>query len=239
MTAQPEPLSLLAFPLTGRPPRRRRDLRSARRGAAALGRTPGPVPTGHRLQREPALQRPRHGAARGDRGTRQPVPPEQGQVAAHPHRQRSRSARPTSATRSGSGNRRSWEPRVMPSASATPATSPTPSARSRRPSPTSRTSLTRPGGQPHAPDWMFDVASWHAAQRIAAQPWPIDDRQVRFRVDTNGDLLVWDSDLLWSHQWRNSPQPRYAAARLRLSMETLPWIERSRPRHQPVGTADR
>jgi RNaseH domain of pPIWI_RE/pPIWI_RE module N-terminal domain len=84
--------------------------------------------------------------------------------------------------------------------------------------------LTRPGGQPHAPDWMFDVASWHAAQRIAAQPWPIDDRQVRFRVDTNGDLLVWDNDLLWSHQWRNSPQPRYAAARLRLSMETLPWI---------------
>ena len=83
--------------------------------------------------------------------------------------------------------------------------------------------LTYTGGQPHAPDWMFDVASWHAAQRIAAQPWPIDDRQVKFRVDTNGDLLVWDSDLLWSHQWRNSPQPRYAAARLRLSMETLPW----------------
>ena len=84
--------------------------------------------------------------------------------------------------------------------------------------------LTWPGGQPHAPDWMFDVASWHVAQRIAAQPWPVDDRQVRFRVDTNGDLLVWDSDLLWSHQWRNSPQPRYATARLRLSMETLPWI---------------
>jgi hypothetical protein len=84
--------------------------------------------------------------------------------------------------------------------------------------------LTRPGGQPSAPDWMFDVASWHAAQRIAAQPWPIDDRQVRFRVDTNGDLLVWDCDLLWSHQWPKSPQPRYAAARLRLSMETIPWI---------------
>jgi hypothetical protein len=83
--------------------------------------------------------------------------------------------------------------------------------------------LTHTGGQPHAPDWMFDVAAWHAAQRIAAQPWPIDDRQVKFRVDTSGDLLVWDSDLLWSHQWRNSPQPRYAAARLRLSMETLPW----------------
>jgi hypothetical protein len=70
---------------------------------------------------------------------------------------------------------------------------------------------------------VFDVASWHAAQRMAVQPWPIDDRQVKFRVDTNGDLLVWDTDLLWSHQWRNSPQPRYAAARLRLSMETLPW----------------
>ena len=99
--------------------------------------------------------------------------------------------------------------------------------------------LTWPGGQPHAPDWMFDVASWHVAQRIAAQPWPVDDRQVRFRVDTNGDLLVWDSDLLWSHQWRNSPQPRYATARLRLSMETLPWVSDPVPRHQPVGTPDR
>jgi hypothetical protein len=84
--------------------------------------------------------------------------------------------------------------------------------------------LTLVGGQPDAPGWIFEVACWHAAQRIAAQPWQIDDRQVSFRLDTDGDLLVWENDLLWSHQWRNSPESRYAAARLRLSMKTLPWM---------------
>lgn len=84
--------------------------------------------------------------------------------------------------------------------------------------------LTWVGIQPDAPGWMFDVACWQAAQRIAAQLWPIDSVQVSFRIDTDGDLLVWDNRLLWSHQWRNSPEPRYAAARLRLSMKTLPWM---------------
>jgi RNaseH domain of pPIWI_RE/pPIWI_RE module N-terminal domain len=86
------------------------------------------------------------------------------------------------------------------------------------------TAITRTGRQPDAPGWVMDVAGWHAAQQIAARPWPIDGKLVRFRIDTFGDLLVWENDLLWSHQWRNSPDLRYATARLRLSMQTLPWV---------------
>lgn len=85
--------------------------------------------------------------------------------------------------------------------------------------------LRRVGGHQHTPEWMWDVASWHAAQQIAGQPWPIDDREVRFRLDSDGDLMVWANDLLWSHQWPKSPQVRYAALRVRLSMKTLPWTK--------------
>lgn len=83
--------------------------------------------------------------------------------------------------------------------------------------------VRRIGTQPDAPGWVFDVSSWHAAERLSAQPWPIDGMQITFRMDTNGDLLVWDNNLLWSHSWRGYP-PRFAAAQIRLAMKTLPWM---------------
>ncbi|MCW2934249.1 MAG: hypothetical protein JWM19_5211 [Actinomycetia bacterium] len=84
--------------------------------------------------------------------------------------------------------------------------------------------ITRGNGLPDAPGWVYDVASWHAAERLISQPWTIDEKQVKFRMDTRGDLLVWDEALLWSHAWREGAEPRYAAARIRLAMKTLPWM---------------
>jgi hypothetical protein len=83
--------------------------------------------------------------------------------------------------------------------------------------------IGRVGGQPDSPGWVLDVAGWHAAEKLAGHAWPIDGKQVTFRMDTNGDLLVWDEDLLWSHAWRAGQEPRHAAARIRLAMKTLPW----------------
>lgn len=83
--------------------------------------------------------------------------------------------------------------------------------------------ITRVNGQPDQPGWVLDVAGWHAAEKLAGQGWPIDGKQVTFRMDTDGDLLVWDENLLWSHAWREGLEPRYAAARIRLQMKTLPW----------------
>ena len=84
--------------------------------------------------------------------------------------------------------------------------------------------ISRVDGQPNSPGWVLDVAGWHAAEKLAGRSWAIDGQQVAFRMDTNGDLLVWDEDLLWSHAWREGQEPRYAAARIRLKMKTMPWM---------------
>jgi hypothetical protein len=83
--------------------------------------------------------------------------------------------------------------------------------------------VRRIGAQPDAPGWVFDVSSWHAAEQLSARSWPIDGMQITFRMDTNGNLLVWDNNLLWSHSWPRYP-PRFATAQIRLAMKTLPWM---------------
>ncbi len=82
------------------------------------------------------------------------------------------------------------------------------------------------GTQPDAPSWVFDVATWEVAQRIAqaAKPWVVDGRAVRLRADINGDLMAWDPELLWEGRWKPTDAPSYATLRVQLRMKTLPWI---------------
>ncbi|MEU3644702.1 RNaseH domain-containing protein [Lentzea sp. NPDC034063] len=80
----------------------------------------------------------------------------------------------------------------------------------------------RAGNQPDAPNWVYDAATWEAGRRLEARPWKVDGREVTLRVDTDGNLLVWDQESLWSAAWTEGGVPQYAALRVKLSMQTLP-----------------
>src|SRR5690606_25533755 len=50
-------------------------------------------------------------------------------------------------------------------------------------------------------------------------------REVVFRTDTDGNLLAWEPDLLWTGHWDNDDgNLSYAALRVQLMMKTLPWM---------------
>ncbi|MBT2539646.1 DUF3893 domain-containing protein [Streptomyces sp. ISL-44] len=61
--------------------------------------------------------------------------------------------------------------------------------------------FTRSGACIDAPGWAWRAASWAVANQLAAHPWEIDGKTVRFRPDLAGCLQVWDSDLLWRNTW--------------------------------------
>ena len=78
------------------------------------------------------------------------------------------------------------------------------------------------GNQPDADGWVYDIATWHAASLLTATAFNLDGLAIRFRMDTNGDLLVWDDDLLWTGSWGDGYPTRYATLRVKLRMKTLP-----------------
>jgi RNaseH domain of pPIWI_RE/pPIWI_RE module N-terminal domain len=80
------------------------------------------------------------------------------------------------------------------------------------------------GRQPDAPGWVYEIATWQAASQLAGVAFDLDGLAIRFRVDTDGDLLVWDNHLLWSRSWGGEHPDRYAALRLKLRMKTLPHL---------------
>lgn len=80
------------------------------------------------------------------------------------------------------------------------------------------------GDQPDCAGWVYDVATWELAARLAESTWTVDGRDVHLRADTDGNLLVWDNTLLWSGRWNTDADLSYAALRIKLSMKTLPWI---------------
>jgi hypothetical protein len=49
-----------------------------------------------------------------------------------------------------------------------------------------------PRTQPDPPGWVYEVAGWEAARRLAAHPLALDSRSVTLRPDTDGRLLSWD-----------------------------------------------
>jgi hypothetical protein len=86
--------------------------------------------------------------------------------------------------------------------------------------------VTLQGSQPDAPRWVYAAATWEIAQRIAhaKQRWHVDGKDIRMRADTDGNLIVWDADLLWESRWKASDTASFATLRVELSMKTLPWI---------------
>jgi hypothetical protein len=78
------------------------------------------------------------------------------------------------------------------------------------------------GNQPDPPGWLYDAACWEAASRLAEAPWPLEDREIRLRMDTEGNLVVWDNELLW--RGGTGEHVRFAAARVKLAMKTMPGI---------------
>ena len=64
------------------------------------------------------------------------------------------------------------------------------------------------GHRPDAPGWVYDIATWRAGRTCPGR------RRVQggragdpVRMDTNGDLLVWDNDLLWPGSWGDRIPP--------------------------------
>ncbi|CAM3906246.1 RNaseH domain-containing protein [Kibdelosporangium persicum] len=80
------------------------------------------------------------------------------------------------------------------------------------------------GDQPDAPNWVYDAATWQVARKLAGNVWRVDGREVSLRADTDGNLLVWDPDALWSGVWKADGDRCYAALRIRLLMKTLPGM---------------
>lgn len=85
------------------------------------------------------------------------------------------------------------------------------------------------GDQPDAPRWVWPAATWDVAQRLAeaSATWSLDGHVIRLRADTDGDLIVWDQELLWEVASRRGPTFR-ASMRVELSMATFPGM------HDPV-----
>lgn len=80
------------------------------------------------------------------------------------------------------------------------------------------------GDQPDAPNWVYDAATWECARRLAGVPWRVDGRDIPLRRDTDGNLVVWTHQALWSSAWKEGGELCYAALRVRLLMKTLPGV---------------
>ncbi|MDT0300608.1 RNaseH domain-containing protein [Streptomonospora wellingtoniae] len=81
------------------------------------------------------------------------------------------------------------------------------------------------GRQPDAAGWVYEAATWQAAQYLARTPLSVDDRSIDLRADTDGNLTVWELDQLWTGHWPKKPEPvHYACLRVTLSMRTLPGV---------------
>ncbi|MER7750878.1 RNaseH domain-containing protein [Kitasatospora sp. NPDC097643] len=111
--------------------------------------------------------------------------------------------------------------------------------------------FTPTGGCIDAPGWAWRAASWAVASKLAAEPWQIDGKTVRFRPDLDGNLLVWDTDLLWTNTWgaaygdkdTNSPgeetpewktRTHCAALRLKVAVKSYPGLNIPVAAIQPV-----
>ena len=73
-----------------------------------------------------------------------------------------------------------------------------------------------PGRQPDAPNWVYRTVAWDLSQRLAAEKWAVDGRQITFRPDSSGGLVAWNQP------WPNKSGTAHALARIRLTMKTLP-----------------
>jgi hypothetical protein len=79
---------------------------------------------------------------------------------------------------------------------------------------------TGPTGEPDIPKWVYDAVTWHATQLLSKDPVRLPSgRELRLRVDTEGNLLAWD-DLLPDQKGvrRREPAMHY----LSLTSITLP-----------------
>lgn len=57
---------------------------------------------------------------------------------------------------------------------------------------------------PHAvdaDDWVWDAASWNLASLLARTGLKVDGRTIPWRPDTENNLMVWDTEHLWSNNW--------------------------------------
>jgi RNaseH domain of pPIWI_RE/pPIWI_RE module N-terminal domain/MID domain of pPIWI_RE len=80
--------------------------------------------------------------------------------------------------------------------------------------------MTGPTGEPDPPKWVYDVATWHAAELLTKQPLRLPSgRGLLLRADTDGNLLAWHDLLPDNKGERTSEQAMHY---LSLSAITLP-----------------
>lgn len=86
-------------------------------------------------------------------------------------------------------------------------------------------------GRITGPYWAFRVAGWHLANLLARQPMPIDDQlpePLPFLLDTDGDLLAWQSPLTHEKTWIDEDSGKrrrivgYAMERIHIEVEPAP-----------------
>ncbi|MFF4316981.1 RNaseH domain-containing protein [Streptomyces sp. NPDC001507] len=56
----------------------------------------------------------------------------------------------------------------------------------------------------HAVDadgWVWDAASWNLASLLAGTDLAVDGRAIPLRPDTENNMMVWDTEHLWSNTW--------------------------------------
>ncbi|MQA08645.1 MAG: DUF3893 domain-containing protein, partial [Pseudonocardiaceae bacterium] len=74
-------------------------------------------------------------------------------------------------------------------------------------------------GHVDAPGWIYNVAQWNLAARIAQQPLLIDGHlPIRLRIDSQANLVAWDDPI--QRPWKD--ELRYAMVYLDTSIVTLP-----------------
>lgn len=74
-------------------------------------------------------------------------------------------------------------------------------------------------GRVSAPGWIYRIAQWNLAAKIAEQPLLIDGHlPIRLRLDSEANLVAWNDPI--SRTWSNGP--RHATVYLDTSIVTLP-----------------
>ncbi|GAA4947395.1 hypothetical protein GCM10023205_04140 [Yinghuangia aomiensis] len=52
--------------------------------------------------------------------------------------------------------------------------------------------MPRRNGEVTGDWWAGEIAAWHLAEQLAAQPWDLDGHTITWRMDTDGHLVAWD-----------------------------------------------
>jgi hypothetical protein len=93
-------------------------------------------------------------------------------------------------------------------------------------------SITGPTGEPDPPGWVYDAATWHAAELLTSQPMRLSGgRSIALRADSDGNLLAWQDLLPGTKEGTNREQAMHYLSLEAVTMPGFPGLVLSLDAH--------